>query len=71
MPPYFLIARGSTSVMNTWVLLAAMPTWADLIVVPGRAFSYSSPTILTIAASPGFSAFSLVSQIEIGSTLKK
>jgi membrane protein DedA with SNARE-associated domain len=43
-----------------------MPTWADLITVPGRAFAYSSPTILMISASPGLSTFSLVSQIVFG-----
>ena len=48
-----------------------MPTWADLTAVPGRAFSYSSPTILIMGSSSGLSAFSLASQIEIGSTLKK
>src|SRR6516165_1423197 len=37
-----------------------MPTWADLITVPGRAFVYSSPTTLMISGSPGLSAFSLV-----------
>jgi hypothetical protein len=53
------------------VLLADMPTCADRTCVPGRAFSYSSPTILIMAGSGARSDFSLVSQIEIGSTLKK
>ena len=71
MPPCFLIARGSTSLMKTYVLLADMPTCADFTWVPGRALSYSSPTILISGTSSGLSAFSLASQIEIGSTLKK
>ena len=71
MPPYFLIARGKTSLMKTYVLLADIPTCADFSAVPGRALSYSSPTILISGKSSGFSAFSFVSQIEIGSTLKK
>ena len=56
--------------MNTYVLLADMPTCADLTTVPGRAFSYSSPIILMSGTSSGLSAFSFASQIEIGSTLK-
>ena len=46
-----------------------MPTCAERIGVPGLAFSYSSPTILIIGGSFGSSAFWLVCQIEIGSTL--
>ena len=56
--------------MNTKVLLAAMPTWAERTCVPGRALSYSSPTIRISGASSGLSALSLASQMEIGSTLK-
>ena len=46
-----------------------MPTWAERIVVPGLALSYSSPTILMSGSSFWSSDFWLVSQIEIGSTL--
>ena len=46
-------------------------TIAERTWVPGRAFSYSSPTILIMAGSGARSDFSLVIQIEIGSTLKK
>ena len=48
-----------------------MPTWADRIATPGLILSYSSPTILIIGGSLGSSVFGLVSQIEIGSMLKR
>ena len=48
-----------------------MPTCADLMTVSGFAFMYASPTILISGSRSGFSAFGLVSQIEIGSTSKK
>src|SRR5436190_10116655 len=69
-PPYFLMARGRTSVRNRYVLDAAMPTWAERMATPGFTLSNSWPTILMTGSSFGSRVFSLVSQIEIGSVLK-
>src|SRR5262249_40659323 len=67
MPPYFLMARGSTSVRNRYVFDAAMPTWAERMATPGLILSNSSLTILISGGSFGSMAFWLASQIEIGS----
>jgi len=46
-----------------------MPTCADFMTVSGFAFTYASPTSLTIGGNSGLSDLGLVCQIEIGSTL--
>ena len=48
-----------------------MPTWAERMATPGFTLSNSSPTILITGGSLGSSVFWLLSQIEIGSVLKK
>ena len=48
-----------------------MPTCAERMATPGFTLSNSSPTILITGSSLASSVFWLLSQIEIGSALKK